>query len=79
MKTQIITIALLLATLSFTSCKNNEAKSTENQVATEPTTQVEVATPVKDTTAKTTEEANEKSSEKGEKNENEANEKNDKD
>lgn len=77
MKTQIITIGLLLATLSFTSCKNNEAKSTENQVATEPTTQVEVATQVKDTTAKTTEEANEKSSEKGEKNE--ANEKNDKD
>jgi len=35
MKTQIITLAVLLATLSFTSCKNSETPSPETPVAIE--------------------------------------------
>lgn len=75
MKTQIFTFALLFATLSFTSCKNNEAPQAETPVTTtqvEPTTQAEPTTQVIDTTAKATTKTPEKE-------ENEANEKNDKD
>ncbi|CAM2882847.1 hypothetical protein [Flavobacterium frigoris] len=69
MKPQIITFALLLAVLSFTSCKNNETTTPETPIAKAATTQVDSinqlpATAVKDYT---------KSSEKEE---NEANEKN---
>ncbi|MEO8236052.1 MAG: hypothetical protein ABI549_11605 [Flavobacterium sp.] len=69
MKTQILTFALLVATLSFTSCKNNEAPQAETAVTT---TQAEPTTQVQDTTAKATTKTSEKE-------ENEANEKNDKD
>lgn len=69
MKSQIFTFALLVATLSFTSCKNNEAPQTDTPVAT---TQVEPTTQVPDTTAKATKKTPENE-------ENEANEKNDKD
>ena len=82
MKAQILTIALILGTLSFTSCKKTEGKSTENQVTTESTEKVEVTPKEKDSAETRIEEAKEKSSEKGEKGEkkeNEANEKNDKD
>lgn len=75
MKTQIFTVALLVATLSFTSCKNNEAPQAEIPVTTTqvaPTTQAEPTAQVQDTTAKTTTKTPEKE-------ENEANEKNDKD
>ncbi|MBF8456480.1 hypothetical protein IV494_04730 [Kaistella sp. G5-32] len=79
MKAQILTIALLLGTLSFTSCKKTEGKSTENQATTESTNRVEVSPKEKDSAETRIAEAKEKSSEKGEKKENEANEKNDKD
>lgn len=51
MKTQIFTLALLVATLSFTSCKNNDAPQTETPVTTTqvaPTTQTEPTTQVQD-------------------------------
>lgn len=63
MKTQIFTLALLLASLSFTSCKNNEAKTT---VTTKPTTQVDSTAQVKDTTAKTAEKTEKEENEKNE-------------
>lgn len=75
MKTQIFTFAVLVSTLSFTSCKNNEAPQAETPVTTTqvaPTTQAEPPAQVQDTTAKTTTKTLEKE-------ENEANEKNDKD
>lgn len=75
MKTQIFTFALLVATLSFTSCKNNEAPQPETPATTTqiaPTTQAEPTTQVQDTMAKATTKTPEKE-------ENEANEKNDKD
>lgn len=69
MKSQIFTFALLVTTLSFTSCKNNETAQGETPVTT---TQVEPTTQVQDTTAKASKNTPENE-------ENEANEKNDND
>ncbi|WP_298154206.1 hypothetical protein [Flavobacterium sp.] len=78
MKTQIITFGLLLAAISFTSCKNNEGVPQETPAATEAPIQTNASQT--DTTKQTAvpDKAAEKASENGEKGENEAQEKNEK-
>jgi Na+-transporting methylmalonyl-CoA/oxaloacetate decarboxylase gamma subunit len=78
MKTQIITLGLLLAVISFTSCKNNEAVPQETPVTT--TAPIQTDTTQTDSTKQAPAVAKDvtKTSEKGEKEEkgeNEANEK----
>lgn len=71
MKTQIITFSLLLAALSVTSCKNNEASTEAAPVTTTAPTQPETTTPAPRAVAKD-------SVKPVEKDEDEANEKNEK-
>lgn len=74
MKTQIITFALLLATLGFTSCKNSETTAPETPVAIEAPAQAEPAVQAPESTAKDSAKANEKEAKEA----NEKNEKNEK-
>lgn len=73
MKTQNITLGLLLIALSFTSCKNNEKVAAEAPLTTNAT--LDTIKQTEQTVVKDSLNKEEKTNEKGE---NEANEKNEK-
>ena len=67
MKTQILTFILLLATLSFTSCKNNKTQASETAVPMEAPAPREQTMQTTETRSKDSVKANEKDNDKNEK------------